>query len=157
MDQNIVNKQELWVLKGGFIIKYFNLGKGDHQDDPISAYLFILALEILFLYIKNESSIKGNKVFDYVLLWWHMPIPWFTVFPQRFSFIKKLLDILSDYSKYSDLKPNFSKCEIAGMGSLKGVKVAVCGTKCVNLKEITIKILGTRFSQNSKLYMEKNS
>ena len=38
-----------------------------------------------------------------------------------------LLDIFSYYSKYSGLKPNFSKCEIAEIGSLKGMEVPDCG------------------------------
>ena len=59
-------KQESWVLKGGFTTKYFNLEKGARQGDPNSSHLFILALEILFILIKNDSSIKGIKVFDYV-------------------------------------------------------------------------------------------
>ena len=65
----LLYKQESCVLNGGFITKYFNLEKGARQGDPISGYLFILALEILFLLIKNETSIKGNKVFDYVFLY----------------------------------------------------------------------------------------
>ena len=58
----------------------FHLEKGARQGDPISAYQFILALEILFLLFKNDSSIKGIKVFDYVFLFiLHMPMI------QRFS------------------------------------------------------------------------
>ena len=65
--------------------------------------------------------------------------------------------VSADDSKfsYSDLQPNFYKCEIAGIGSLKGDEVAVCGINCVNLKVITIKILGIDFSYN-KLNMAKN-
>ena len=70
--------------------------------------------------------------------------------------VKKLLDIFSYYSKYSGSKPNFSKCEIAGTGSLKRVEVAACGIKCINLRVNTIKILGIHFSYNNKLNMEKN-
>ena len=51
----LLYKQEWCVLNGSFTTKHFNLKKGAHQDNPISAYLFILALEILFLFIKNES------------------------------------------------------------------------------------------------------
>ena len=64
--------------------------------------------------------------------------------------VKKSVDIFSYYSKYSGLKPNFSKCEIAGIGSLKEVEVAVCGIKCVNLKVNSIKILGIHFSYNKR-------
>ena len=139
------------VLNGGFTKKYFNLEKGARQGDPISACLFILALEILFLPIKNDSSIKGIKVFDYVF-----PYTACAIFPQRFASVKKILDIFSYYSKYSSLKPNVSKFEIAGIGSSKGVEVAVCGIKCVKVKVNTIKILGIHFSYNNKLNMEKN-
>ena len=38
-------KQESCVLNGGFTARYFNLGKGARQGDPI----FILALEIVYL------------------------------------------------------------------------------------------------------------
>ena len=75
----LLYKQELCVLNGGFTTKYFNLEKGARQSDTISAYLFILALEILFLLIKNDTSIKGIKIFDYVFLYTYMPMI------QRFS------------------------------------------------------------------------
>ena len=55
------------------------------------------------------------------------------------------------FSRFSGLRPNLSKCEIAGIGILKGVKVAVCGMQCVDLVLDTIKILGTHFSYNEKL------
>ena len=79
-----------------------------------------------------------------------------TFFLKDLASVKKLLDIFSYYSKYSGLKPNFSKCEIAGIGSLKEVEVAVYGIKCVNLKINVIKILGIHFSYNNKLNMEKD-
>ena len=71
--------------------------------------------------------------------------------------VKKLLDIFSYYSKYSGLKPNFSKSEIAGIGSLKGVQVAVWGIKRKSKYVNNINILGIHFSYNNKLNMEKNS
>ena len=85
------------------------------------AYLLILALEIHFLLIKNDTSIKGIKVFDYVFLSTANAVD-STFFLKDLASVKKLLNIFSYYSK-------FSKCEIAGIGSLKGVEVAVCGVK----------------------------
>ena len=34
-------------------------------------------------------------------------------------------------SNFSGLKPNTTKCEVAGIGVLKGVQVLVCGMKCI--------------------------
>ena len=56
----------------------------------------------------------------------------------------------------SGLEPNKSKCEIAGIGSLKGVNVALCGLKSVNLMNETVKILGCHFSYNRTLQQESN-
>ena len=60
------------------------------------------------------------------------------------------------FSRFSGLRPNLRKCEIAGIGVLKGVKVAVCGIQCVHLVLDTIKILGTHFSNKEKLKEERN-
>ena len=54
----LLNKQESCVLSDGFTTKYFNLEKGACLCDRISACLSILALEIIFLLIKNDSSIN---------------------------------------------------------------------------------------------------
>ena len=97
------------------------------------AYLLILALEIHFLLIKNDTSIKGIKVFDYVFLYMAFAND-STFFLKDLASVKKLVNIFSYYSKFSGLNPNFSKCGIVGIGSLKGVEVAVCGKKCVKLK-----------------------
>ena len=54
------------------------------------------------------------------------------------------------FSQFSGLKPNKSKCEIASIGVLKGVKVALCGIRCVNLYKGTIKILRIYNSYNKQ-------
>ena len=56
----------------------------------------------------------------------------------------------------SGLCPNFSKCEIAGIGSLKDAKVALCGLKSLDLTKESIKILGVHISYNRKLHDDIN-
>ena len=51
--KTILNSQELYIIDGRMITKYFKLNKDGRQDDPISAYLFIPVLEIMFNLIKH--------------------------------------------------------------------------------------------------------
>ena len=57
-------------------------------------------------------------------------------------------------SQFSGLKIDKSKCNVAGIGVMKGVKVALCGVEFVNLLTNAIKILGIYFSYNKKLKHE---
>ena len=70
--------------------------------------------------------------------------------------IQEMVNSFHIFSRFSGLRPNLSKCETAGIGILKGVKVAVCGIQCVDLVLDTIKILRTHFSYNEKLKEERN-
>ena len=65
-----------------------------------------------------------------------------------------MVDVFYLFSYFSGLKPNLKKSEIAGIGALKGVQVAVCGLRCIDLNNDTLKILGTHFSYNEKLKEE---
>ena len=45
----------------------------------------------------------------------------------------------------SGLNLNTTKCEIAGIGTLKGVNVELGGIKCLNLTKKTVKSIGVHF------------
>ena len=62
-----------------------------------------------------------------------------------YTSIKELLNTMNCFSSFMGLKPNLSKCEVAEIGVLKGVKVAICRIKCVDLTKEAIKILGVFF------------
>ena len=55
------------------------------------------------------------------------------------------------FSHFFWITPNKSKCEIGGIGILKGIQIALCGMKCVNLKTNIITIIEIHFSYNTRL------
>ena len=63
---------------------------------------------------------------------------------------------LNTFSNFSGLKPNKTKCEIAGIGILNEVQVTLCGMRYVNLNNETVKILDIHFSHNKNLEQDKN-
>ena len=67
-----------------------------------------------------------------------------------------LLEAFHVFSFFSGLKPNKSKCEIAGTGLLKVVNVALCGMECVKREKDTMKILGFHYSYNQALENDQN-
>ena len=62
--KTVSKNQELCIINGGKT-KYLKLGRGTQQGDPISAYLFILVLEILFKFVQNNPKVKGLKIFGH--------------------------------------------------------------------------------------------
>ena len=151
----LINRQESCVINGGISTGYFNLERGSRQGDPISAYLFILVMEVFFTMIRNNPNIEGLDIlgFKYLLTSYADDT---TFFIKNESSAKEIFKTFEIFSKYSGLKVNKSKCEIAGIGVKSGVQTALLGTKNVNLNSEHLRILGVNFTYNHQIYVEKN-
>ena len=51
------------VMNNGFSTGYLNLCRGTKQGDPLSLYIFVLALEVL---VRDDKSTGGIKIGDLV-------------------------------------------------------------------------------------------
>ena len=51
----LLKNQESCVINGGQTTEYFKLERGAREADPVSVYLFILALGIFFIMIKTKK------------------------------------------------------------------------------------------------------
>jgi hypothetical protein len=105
--------------------------------------------------IKNNSDVKPLTLCNSTFLYTAYADD-ATFFLQDEASVKALFNTMKLFSNYSDLRPNLDKCEIAGIGVLKGVKWALCGLKSIDLTQQTIKILGIHFSYNINLRDETN-
>ena len=56
------------IISGGKVTPYFKLERATRQGDPISAYLFIIALEVVFSLIKANPGIEGLQCFSHTFL-----------------------------------------------------------------------------------------
>ena len=79
-------------------------------------------LEVVFRIIKETSNIEGFEIFQKKFI--------FTAYADDATFFLKntesvinLLEIFKHFSQFSSLKQSKPKCEIAGIGVLKEVKV----------------------------------
>ena len=52
-----------WIETLISVFKYFHFERGARQGDPISAYIFILALKVLSFLVRNNKDIKGLNFF----------------------------------------------------------------------------------------------
>ena len=54
----LLKDQESCVINSGTTTKYFSLGRGARQGYPISGFLFVLALEVFFIFINQSLRLK---------------------------------------------------------------------------------------------------
>ena len=101
-------------------------------------------LRILCLDVKNKKDIESLNIhgntFQYTAY-----ADTTTFFLKDLGSIKQMLNIISLFSLFSGLKTSWSKCKVAWIGLLKGVKLLVRGIKCIDLTKDAIKILGIFF------------
>ena len=60
--KTLLKNQESRVVNGGKTTKYFPLKRKARQSDPVSAYLFILVLEVVFRIVKSSHKINGLEI-----------------------------------------------------------------------------------------------
>ena len=66
------------------------------------------------------------------------------------------MNAFDKFSLLFGLKPNKAKFEIADIGALKGVSLALCRMDCTDLTKKAIQISGIHFSYNKKPETEEN-
>ena len=106
--------------------------------------MFILVLEIFFIFVKNNPKVKGLNIFKHEFLYTAYADDT-TFFLKDRNCIIESMNELNTFSFFLGLEPNKTKCQIAGNGVLNGVQVALCYMRCVNRNNETVKNLCSFF------------
>ena len=150
----LLRNQESCVLNGGTTTKYFLLGRRARQGDPYFSLFICFSLRDLI----SAHKIKTWDQRTYNL-WPLLPllcICWrYNLFLTRYYLYKTRGWRFLSFFVFFWTKTKLKKIWNCGIGALKGVQVAVCGLRCIDLNNDTLKILGTHFSYNKKLKEEK--
>ena len=105
--------------------------------------------------IKFNKNIHGINIFNHDFLYTAYADDT-TFFLKDLDSVKNVSEMLNQFYMVSGLRPNFCKCEIAGIVSLKDAKVALCGLKSLDLTKESIKIFGVHISYNKKFQDDIN-
>ena len=84
--------------------------KGARQGDPISAFVFILTLGILFLLIKENPRINGSNIFNHCYIYsaYADDTSFFLNFLKDVNSIKEMVNSFHIFSRFSGFRPNLS-------------------------------------------------
>ena len=98
--RTLVNNAESCAMNNGHSTGYFLSERGTRQGNPLSAYLFILALEILFIQIRNNREIHGIEIDDVTikLSAYADDTYFFTLDSQSLQIMLKVCESFSEYS-----------------------------------------------------------
>jgi hypothetical protein len=139
------------VTNNGFSSPFFNLERGVRQGCPLSAYLFIMVVELLANKIRNTKGIKGIKIGQNEIKIIQMADDT-TIFVEDNESLKKVLNIIAIFQMFAGLKLNKEKTEAMWLGKWRNSEDTPMGLKWV--KEIHS--LGIFFSYNTDYVVQKN-
>jgi len=143
------------VINGGHFSPFFNLKRGCRQGDPLSPYIFILAIEPLAKAIKQDTNIKGIKVKGQEYKLGQYADDMFTLLDGSEGSLAGMLELLDKFSKCSGLNVNIEKTKVVWLGVCKNSIQKLCPH--IKLKwERNFKLLGIKFHINLDKMKELN-
>ena len=140
------------VVNGGFMTNYFEITRGVRQGCPLSPSLFILAVELLALKIRQNKNCEGIYLPNN-----QVKISQFaddtTIITNNTDSLKSHLQTIEWFGTVSGLKLNKKKTKAMWLGTMKHSNSNILEFKST---KNPIKVLGTFRSYNQNKNIEEN-
>lgn len=149
----LYNSVQSSLVNGGFMTNYFEITRGVRQGCPLSPSLFILAVELLALkirqntkcegiYLPNNQEVKISQFADDT-----------TIITNNTDSLKSHLQTIEWFGTVSGLKLNKKKTKVMWLGTIKHNNSNILEFKST---KNPIKVLGTFLSYNQNKNIEEN-
>ncbi len=143
------------IIQNGIVSKFFCLEKGVRQGCPLSALLFIIAMESLACKLRQSKKIKGirlpNEKYEHCRACVSLFADDITIFTKDKNDIQEVLLILKEFELFSGLRLNVHKTEALWIGSNKANQAKPFGLNWKCGQNELIKSLGVYFSNKKPL------
>ena len=137
------------VLNNGFSTAPFSVERGVRQGDPLSAYLFIMVLEILCISVRRNKDIQGITV-DTEEIKLELFADDLTGFLRNDHSLRKFMELVEAFGECSGLGINHEKSEVMLLGNGRHYSLRN-DTEIGDLKiKHSVKILGVHFTYDSR-------
>jgi len=139
----ILTERIACVKNGGHISLDFIMERGVRQGCPISPLMFILAVELLAINIRQDDTIKGIRINEvkYSIRQYADDT---TLFMNDAEDLHRVLNKIQEFALFSGLSLNENKSHIMALGKKHDYDRELCGIKIVK----KVKILGVYFCED---------
>ena len=122
----LYNDIQSCVLQNGFLLPFFPISKGCRQGDPLSPYLFTLAVEILAIMIRNNMKIKGLRIDGLEIKLGQYADDTQIFLDGSEEALDLALKVLEEFRLLSGLKINMEKTKAVWIGSMINSNLRLC-------------------------------
>ena len=144
------------VTNNGWKSHFFNLTRGVRQGCPLSPYLFIITVEILALYIRQNKDIDGISIGNIIYKITQYADDTCLTVPFCPQTLNEIINTFQKFESLSGLKVNYDKTEILRIGSLKDSDAELYTIKPLKWSDGPIKILGIFLTTNNEDLLSLN-
>ena len=152
--QTFYNNITSCIINNGMLSASFEINLVVRQGDPLSPYMFIIAVELLAVSIRSCSEINGINIDskEFKMVQYADDL---TAFVSDIRSVQCLFKLLDRFEKCSGLKVNYTKTEAMWIGSSRNNTETPLALMWRKWRK-TVKSLGVHLSYNNEESMQKN-